>query len=823
MRRVFICLLIAIFVFTHTICALEYSPQISSEINEKVYCTATVEDDFLDNSIIVVINKENSRKNRHFSVSDFNLSEIKEVKSLTEDISVTGKNSVNSPATAYDHSLTNVDEFRHIVSLEIESKGKQNVLDIIKKIEKLDFVESAEPNYLFYPDEVDGSDVQVDEDYLTADIEMPLSTPDDSHISQQYALTKIQAYDAWQITTGSEAVRVGIIDSGISYHPDLAGNVVTGKDFFNNDYITTDDPSGHGTHIAGIIGAEGDNGRGICGINWKVEMVPLQVVIDDGSPNSGNFHLRAIADAIDYARTNNIPIINCSFGSYRDSYAYIRQMRNYKGLIVCAAGNGKDHDGNAGTPKVPVNTDVESHDPSCCPLDNIISVASTDDMDQLAATSNYGATTVDLAAPGVGILSTYPPTMCGNDTTDRAHIANGYHTKSGTSIAAPHVTGVAALIKSRYPDLTATQIKAAIMEGVTPVAALSGKCVTGGRLNAKGALDKAALFGTRKIVSGDFNGDGKDDVASIIAESGHHTQFAVQLSNGSGFGDQTAWFDNASYAAAGIDQRAVAGDFNGDGKDDLAVLYNYGDGDLKFFTYLSTGSQFSTSLHWYDWSASADYIDNRFVAGDFNGDGKDDVAVMFRYPSGTVNIFTFISNGSSFTRQTWSEWSADMSYVENRFVAGDFNGDGKDDVAVMFRYPSGTVNIFAFISNGSSFTRQTWNEWSADMSYVENRFIAGDFNGDGKDDTAVLFCYPNGTVNLFVFCSNGSSFTRVNWLNWSANVSYIENRFTVGDFDGNAKDDAVVLFQYPSGQSNLFTFMSNGSYFTRENWYQWDA
>jgi len=141
----------------------------------------------------------------------------------------------------------------------------------------------------------------------------------------------------------------------------------------------------------------------------------------------------------------------------------------------------------------------------------------------------------------------------------------------------------------------------------------------------------------------------------------------------------------------------------------------------------------------------------------------------------------------------------------------------------MFHYPSGTVNIFTFISNGSSFTRQTWNEWSADMSYVENRFVAGDFNGDGKEDTAVLFCYPNGTVNLFVFRSNGSSFTRVNWLDWSANANYIENRFAVGDFDGNSKDDAVVLFQYPSGQANLFTFMSTGGYFTRENWYQWDA
>ena len=704
--------------------------------------TPTMDEDFKDDCVLVVLKHKYSAVNQKIDVAMFETSQLKATSTLEKESTVYDETALKNNSlilfseiqdltyiepTSRSSSKINEELFNNILRVQLKTTGKEKVIAAVEELKKVEEVLDAVPDYNYYIQE----DVVPDDLYYNND--------------DAWGLKKINIESAWDITTGDSNVKVGVMERGIASHPDLDNHVLTG----NSTPADNADLS-HGTHLAGIIGAISDNEIGIAGIA-QVSLVPL------------NGTLRQV---FDYATQNNIWIINASFHyTYAGAPAPANTVdanaiQQYKGLLICAAGNRG------------VNTDNAPQYPADYPCNNIISVANMNDNDKLYEDddggSNYGAITVDLAAPGVGILSTYPPTMCGNDTTSRAHKASGYHTMTGTSMAAPHVTGVAALIKSRYPDLTATQIKAAIMEGVTPVAALSGKCVTGGRLNAKGALDKAALFGTRKIVSGDFNGDGKDDVASIIAESGHHTQFAVQLSNGSGFGDQTAWFDNASYAATGIDQRAVAGDFNGDGKDDLAVLYNYGDGDLKFFTYLSTGSQFTTSQQWYDWYAGADYIDNRFVAGDFNGDGKDDVAVMFRYPSGTVNIFTFISNGSSFTRQTW-------------------------------------------------------NEWSADMSYVENRFVAGDFNGDGKDDTAVLFCYPNGTVNLFVFCSNGSSFTRVNWLNWSANVSYIENRFTVGDFDGNAKDDAVVLFQYPSGQSNLFTFMSNGGYFTRENWYQWDA
>ena len=759
----------------------------------RVYNENNYENDFMPGEVIVGM-KSTIAENQSISniTKNLNVTEVRDCYGKTIKINGNVDEVDRLKNSSYELRLKestspeirrNIENSRATYTLKLSSNTKESVLEAIEMLKKEDSVAYAEPNYIVSPS----------------------ALPSDYENYSLWGLDKIQVQQVWDQTTGTDMVRVGVLDTGFEYtHIDLASNIdrslaynaTTGNDGYAADVSASPghrDYYGHGTHVAGIIGAIGNNGVGITGINWEISIVPMKIAISNSNPST---NMALVKETIAYASSIGLPLVNLSYGiSYTQSL--VDAISEYPGLVIIAAGNNAQ------------DNDVDSAYSAFSALDNVIFVANSESSDTLYSSSSYGDVTVDLAAPGTGIYSTIP--------------GDAYGTNTGTSMAAPHVTGVAALIKSRYPNLTATQIKAAIMEGVTPVAALSGKCVTGGRLNAKGALDKAALMGTRKIVSGDFNGDGKDDVASIIAESGHHTQFAVQLSNGSGFGDQTAWFDNASYAAAGIDQRAVAGDFNGDGKDDLAVLYNYGDGDLKFFTYLSNGSQFSSSQQWNGWHADADYIDNRFVAGDFNGDGKDDVAVMFRYPSGTVNIFIFLSNGSSFTRQTWNEWSADMSYVENRFVAGDFNGDGKDDVAVMFRYPSGTVNIFTFLSNGSSFARQTWSEWSADMSYVENRFVAGDFNGDGKDDTAVLFCYPDGAVNLFVFQSNGTSFTRVNWLNWSANVSYIENRFTVGDFDGNSKDDAVVLFKYPSGQANLFTFMSTGGYFTRENWYQWDA
>ena len=260
--------------------------------------------------------------------------------------------------------------------------------------------------------------------------------------------------------TGSREVVVAIIDSGVEYtHPDLKNNILyrdgklVGYDFFNDD----DDPSddvGHGTHCAGIVGAVGNNSVGVTGVNWNVSIMPLKVGGAEGASTA------AIIDAISYAIENGATIANCSYGNYfydEAQYDAMRKALDYGLLFCCAAGNETR------------NLDETPCYPACFDLPNIISVAATDPNDELAPFSCYGAKSVDVAAPGYGILSTYPDSALAG--------------MSGTSMATPMVVGIAALLKSAIPSATAMDLKEAIIQGCDYVDALKGKVIANGRVN----------------------------------------------------------------------------------------------------------------------------------------------------------------------------------------------------------------------------------------------------------------------------------------------------------------------------------------------------
>jgi hypothetical protein len=299
----------------------------------------------------------------------------------------------------------------------------------------------------------------------------------------------IHATQAWDITTGSQSVVVGVVDSGIDLnHPDLAANVWTnpgeiagnGIDDDHNGFVddvhgwnfvennnNVQDGYGHGTHVSGIIGAVGNNGQGTTGINWQVSIMPLRFQDNYGVGDTGG----AIA-ALNYATMMrrdygiNIVVTNNSWGGGTGASAMLQDAIRAQGDVgitfVTAAGNSA------------ANCDVSPRYPACFNPPNVISVAATDRYDMLAGFSNYGATTIDLGAPGVGIYSTRP-----NGT---------YGSMSGTSQAAPQVSGVVALLAAAKPGITVTQIRTAILGSVDPLPGLAGKTVTGGRLNAAAAL-----------------------------------------------------------------------------------------------------------------------------------------------------------------------------------------------------------------------------------------------------------------------------------------------------------------------------------------------
>ncbi|MFZ5907795.1 MAG: S8 family peptidase [Nitrospirota bacterium] len=294
----------------------------------------------------------------------------------------------------------------------------------------------------------------------------------------------IDAGEAWDITTGHQDTVIAVIDTGVDMeHDDLSANIwsnageipgngvdddgngyvddVHGWDFYANDNDPSDTPlCRHGTHVSGTIGAVGNNGLGVVGINWTTKIMPLRFL---GGPLCSGTDANAIR-AIEYAAGKQVRIANNSWGGGGYSRAVEEAIRNSAMIFVAAAGNG-GWDG-AGD-----NNDLAPHYPSSYPLDNILAVAATDHNDALAPFSNYGNASVDLTAPGVTIASTIPD--------------NKYAYFSGTSMATPHVTGVVGLLVSQNPAAENWEIIYKILQGADrkglPV-------LTGGRLNAYNAL-----------------------------------------------------------------------------------------------------------------------------------------------------------------------------------------------------------------------------------------------------------------------------------------------------------------------------------------------
>ncbi len=295
----------------------------------------------------------------------------------------------------------------------------------------------------------------------------------------------IDAPEAWDVTTGSGNTIVAVIDTGVDYtHPDLQANMwvnmaelngtpfvdddgngylddIHGFDFANNDGDPMDDHN-HGTHVAGTIGAVGNNSLGVTGVNWDVQIMAIKFLDAGGGGNLGD-----AIQAIDYAIANGANISNNSWG-FNGAFSptlfdAIQNARDAGHIFAAAAGNGNFQG-------IGLNNDITPFYPANFNLDNVVSVAALDHNNALASFSNYGLTTVDLGAPGVGILST---------------TRNGtYRTFNGTSMATPHVAGVIALVWDLHPEWSYQQVIDAVLESAVPTSSLAGRSVSGGRLNA---------------------------------------------------------------------------------------------------------------------------------------------------------------------------------------------------------------------------------------------------------------------------------------------------------------------------------------------------
>jgi thermitase len=317
-----------------------------------------------------------------------------------------------------------------------------NINQAVRELSAIDGVVYAEPNA----------------------IRTMLRTPNDPIVRQQWALRNIQAYEAWDITTGGEVV-IAILDTGTSSsHPDLRGNVLKGYDFYNNDG-NADDDEGHGTYTAGVAAAKGDNGEGIAGVCWNCKILPVKVL---GSRGQGDD--ATIAMGIRWAADQGARIISMSLGGdedtqvMRDAVIYAKARG---ALLLAASGNGQA-DGN------------KPAYPAAYP--EVVAVSATDGSDTITGFSTYGDF-VALSAPGVGVWST-----SWSDET-----GNSYDASNGTSAACPYVAGIAALVLTIRPELNADQLTQVLIRSADDRGAPGKDPQNGyGRVNALRALQLAS-------------------------------------------------------------------------------------------------------------------------------------------------------------------------------------------------------------------------------------------------------------------------------------------------------------------------------------------
>jgi subtilisin family serine protease len=360
-----------------------------------------------------------------------------------------------------------------------------NVIDAVNKLNAAQGVLYAQPDY---------------------EMDVLSTVPDDPKFNDLWGMyntgagggksrADIHAPEAWDLNTGSDDIIVAVIDTGVDYtHPDLAPNMwvnetekngtpgvdddnngyvddIYGYDFCNNDGNPMDDFF-HGTHCAGTIGAVGNNNTGVAGVCWNVKIMALKFLSSGGSGYTSN-----AIKCVEYAKKMGAKLSSNSWGGggYSQALKDAIDAAGEQGMLFVAAA------GNAGT-----NNDTQPTYPGSYTSDCIISVMATDKTDSKASFSCYGHNSVDIGAPGVNILSTFPTYMTSAMTG--YGLPTYYGTISGTSMATPHVAGACALIWSRNPSLTGAEVKDILLKSVDKIPAFSSLCVSQGRLNVYNAL-----------------------------------------------------------------------------------------------------------------------------------------------------------------------------------------------------------------------------------------------------------------------------------------------------------------------------------------------
>ncbi len=639
--------------------------------------------------------------------------------------------------------------------------------EVIDFLNSKNSVEYAEPDYIISLDNIYPNDPSFRDLWALENRGQHSGTAD----------ADIDAPKAWGITTGDHEIIVGIIDTGIDYHhPDLKDNIwhnpaeimdgkdndnngytddVWGWDFVNNDNMPLDD-RGHGTHCAGIIGAAANNHIGIVGLNWNAKLMALKIF-----DQNGHATISKAIEALEYAINNGARISNNSWGSYYYSNALrdaINEAKEANHLVVAAAGNQSNNNDGA-TPSYPCSYT----------LDNILSVASTDHNDKLSSFSNYGALSVDLAAPGDLILSTMPD--------------NRYNFQSGTSMAAPFVSATASLLLSLDPSLNHMWLKHYILNNVDVLPTLKDKTVSGGRLdvfktlqslhkNPFSTMPSSLNFG--EIVVGDsktlqislFN---SSSAAATIVLSSSHPDFVPETEFLNVSPDSYSTVDivftprtetpfNESIHCVFNNSQVVELQVRGSGYDSPFTLLNtnftplfsgsvsWGDYDNdRDLDLIISGSksnmQFRTQLYenkGKDQFQPLPYSFEGIIAGrvewkDFNNDNDIDILLSGMNKESQHIVSLYLNQNNTFYDKPLSF----ESYYNGCASAVDFDNDGDTDIFLSGETSSSECLSLMYCNNGNA----EFTAIDLDLDAVFQSVAWKDYNNDGYAD--LLACGEN--------------------------------------------------------------------------------
>ena len=583
----------------------------------------------------------------------------------------------NVAQAAQDEDVDSDEEVGGIGVRLFHSRSK-DVATLISRLSARPDVDYVEPNYVIYAD---------------------TTLPNDPSFSSLWGLRNtgqviggqagtpgadISATSAWDISTGSRANVVAVVDTGIAYnHQDLSANVwsaptsftVTigsnnitcpaGSHGFNALNNTCDplDDNNHGSHTSGTIGAAGNNGVGVSGVNWTASIMGVKFLNASGSGstsgaiNSIEFTIQAKqifgADA-------NVRVLSNSWGGGGFSQALLDEINraNVNNMLFVAAA------GNNGS-----NNDLSAFYPASYNAANVVAVAATDNRDQLASFSNFGATTVDLGAPGVNVLSTT--------------IGNNYSFFSGTSMATPHVSGAAALVLSVCPLDTAA-LKSNLLNNVDPIGSLSGKTVTGGRLNVN-----KALLACSTPPTGDFSLSASPTSQSVA--QGASTNYDVTVTPSGGFSGSVTF--SASGLPAGASASFNPASVPGSGLSTMTVTTG-GSTPAGSYTLTITGTSGSL-VH----STTVTLVVTSTGAGDFSLSATPSSRIVVRRAS-TTYLVTITPSGG-FAGNVALSVSGLTGGATASFNPSSVSGSGSSTLTVTAGNKTGTFTLTIIGTSGA--------------------------------------------------------------------------------------------------------------------------